>query len=80
MNKNDSLTSISTSSYRTNKQLINEMDTFIIIKHDIRNIRTLNKEQIDFIKYSISNDDKNDIIDLFNHCITVLIDLIMTLE
>lgn len=75
MNKKDSLTS----SYRTNGQLINEMDVLIIIKDDIRNIRPLNKEQIDFIKYTISDNDKNDIIDLFNHCITIIVDLIMEL-
>jgi hypothetical protein len=75
MHKNDS----PLSSYRTTRQVINEMDTLTTIKHDIRNMRTLNKQQINFIKYSISNNDKNDIIELFNHCITVAIELVMEL-
>ena len=46
------------------------------IKHDIRNIRSLSKSQIEIIT-DLSDKDKNDIINLYNHVITSCGELIM---
>ena len=46
------------------------------IKHDIRNIRRLSKSQIEIIT-NLSDKDKNDIINLYNHVITSLGELII---
>jgi hypothetical protein len=52
------------------------LDYFEIIKDDIRNMRTLNKYQIDYIK-NLSSDQKNELIEIFNHCLYTINDLLM---
>ena len=64
------------SSYRSNGPIINEIDTLISIKDTIRNIRILNTIQLDFIKFEMSNNDKTEIIELYNYCFSSLIELL----
>jgi hypothetical protein len=52
------------------------LDYFEIIKDDIRNMRTLNKYQIDYIK-NLSSDQKNELIEIFNQCLYTINDLLM---
>ena len=50
------------------------VDYLNIIKDDLRNFRKLNKYQLSFIKYCISENDKNEIIELMNECLNSIID------
>ena len=54
-----------------------DKDYLSIIKDDIRNIRKLNKYQLSFIKYNLSDEDKNEIIELMNLCIENIGSLVM---
>jgi hypothetical protein len=54
-----------------------DMDYLSIIKDDIRNMRKLNKYQLSFIKHNLSDEDKNEIIELMNMCIENIGSLIM---
>ena len=45
-----------------------KIDYFEIIKDEVRNLRTLNKYQLEFIK-TLSSECKNEIIESFNNCI-----------
>jgi hypothetical protein len=51
------------------------IDYFFIIKDDIRNYRSLNKHQLEYIK-KLSHKDKNEIFDIFNDCIISLNDIL----
>jgi hypothetical protein len=53
------------------------IDYLSVIKDDIRNMRKLNKYQLSYIKYEISEEDKNEIIEIMNNCIEYIGSLIM---
>ena len=59
------------------ESLVLDVDYLTVIKDDIRNLRPLNKYQISFIKYNVNDDNKNDIIELFNDVLKTCIDVIM---
>jgi hypothetical protein len=86
MSKNDLIKEPSvltdTFSYRNKNNVINNINVnkLIIIKYDIRNMKNLNKEQIDYIKMNCSDNDKNEIIELFNDCTKLIIEIIMSTE
>lgn len=48
-----------------------DIDYFNIIKDDIRNCKSLNKYQLDYIK-QLSHEKKNELFDIFNICIDIL--------
>jgi hypothetical protein len=50
------------------------IDYFNIIKDDIRNYRTLNKYQLEYIK-DLTHEYKNELIEIFNECIKVFNEL-----
>jgi len=54
-----------------------DIDYLSIIKDDIRNMRKLNKYQLSFIKYDLSDEYKNEIIELMNTCIENIGTLVM---
>jgi len=54
-----------------------DKDYLSIIKDDIRNLRKLNRYQLSFIKYNLSDEDKNEIIELMNSCIEYMVNEIM---
>lgn len=45
-----------------------DIDYYEIIKDDIRNLRPLNKYQLEYIK-QLSHENKNELFDIFNSCI-----------
>jgi hypothetical protein len=45
-----------------------DIDYYNIIKDDIKNLRALNKYQLDYIK-KLSHEDKNELFDIFNSCL-----------
>jgi hypothetical protein len=47
-----------------------EINYFDMIKDDIRNLRPLNKYQINYIK-NLSHEEKNDLFDIFNECVRI---------
>jgi hypothetical protein len=47
-----------------------------VIKDDIRNFRKLDNYKLSFIKNDLSDDYKNEIIELMNECLGSVIDLI----
>jgi len=49
------------------------IDYYEIIKDDIKNIRPLNKYQLEYIK-ELSDEKKNELIDIFNDCIKTFSD------
>jgi len=51
-----------------NPQKIFTIDYLEIIKDDIKNFRTLNKYQLEYIK-SLPHEHKNELFDIFNECI-----------
>jgi hypothetical protein len=54
-----------------------DIDYLSIIKDDIRNMRKLNKYQLSYIKYDLSDEYKNEIIELMNTCIENIGTLVM---
>lgn len=50
-----------------------KVDYLHIIKDDIRNFRQLNKYQLSYIKNYLSQEDKDEIIELFNKAMSSLI-------
>jgi hypothetical protein len=48
-----------------------DIDYFTIIKDDIRNCKSLNKYQLEYIK-QLSHEQKNELFDIFNVCIDTL--------
>ena len=54
-----------------------DKDYLCIIKDDLRNLRKLNRYQLSFIKYNLSDEDKNEVIDLMNLSIDHMVDTIM---
>jgi hypothetical protein len=53
-----------------------DVDFFSIIKDDIRNMRKLNKYQLSFIKYNLTNEQKYELIELMNNCIVNVYELL----
>ena len=51
------------------------IDYYEIIKDDIRNIRPLNKYQLEYIK-ELSDEYKYELINIFNDCIKTFVDLL----
>lgn len=51
------------------------IDYFEIIKDDIRNLRILNKYQMEYIK-GLSHEYKNELFDIFNECIATINDIL----
>lgn len=45
-----------------------DIDYYVMIKDDIKNLRPLNKYQLDFIK-TLPHEDKYEIIEIFNACV-----------
>ena len=58
-----------------NSSKIVDIDYYEIIKDDIRNFRPLNKYQMKYIKV-LSDEYKNEIMELFNECLSSLNELI----
>lgn len=54
------------------------MDYYAMIKDDIRNMRTLNKHQLEYIK-NLCDDKKNELFDIFNDCIVTINDVLNTI-
>ena len=50
-----------------------DIDYYQLIKDDIKNYRTLNKYQLQYIK-ELSREYKNELFDIFNKCIDTLIE------
>jgi hypothetical protein len=61
--------------YHEKVQKIFDIDYYEIIKDDIRNFRALNKYQLEYIK-QLSNEEKNELFEIFNDCIKSFNDLI----
>lgn len=57
-----------------NPNKIQNINYLNMIKDDIRNLRPLNKYKLEYI-YNLPNEDKNEIITLFNECINVFNEL-----
>jgi len=49
-----------------------------VIKDDIRNYRKLDSSQLSYIKTSLTEDEKMEIIELLNHCIEVVCKLLIS--
>lgn len=64
--------------YNSGTNLIT-LDYFSIIKDDIRNMRPLNIQQMEYITTQISDDKKNELFDIFNQCLTTINDVFNTL-
>ena len=60
--------------YHKNPEKVFELDYLNIIKDDIRNFRVLNKYQLEYIR-NLSDEDKFEIVCLFNKCIISINDL-----
>ena len=58
-----------------NPSKIFNIDYYEIIKDDIRNFRPLNTYQLEYIK-KLSHEEKNELFDIFNICITTMQTLI----
>lgn len=54
------------------------MDYYEMIKDDIRNMRTLNKHQLEYIK-TLYDDKKNELFDIFNSCIVTINNVLNTM-
>jgi hypothetical protein len=52
-----------------------DIDYFNVIKDDVRNFRALNIYQLSYIK-RLSPEQKNEIIDIYNECISVVIEIL----
>lgn len=52
-----------------------DIDYLVMIKDDIRNLRELNKYQLEYIK-QLSHEEKNEILDIFNECVKSLIEIV----
>jgi hypothetical protein len=52
------------------------LNYFEIIKDDIRNMRTLNNYQMDYIK-QLSSHEKNELIEIFNQCLSAINELLI---
>jgi hypothetical protein len=48
---------------------ITNLDYYRIILDDIKNLRPLNKYQLEYIKYNLSDNEKNEIIEQYNKCL-----------
>jgi hypothetical protein len=48
---------------------ITDLDYYRIILDDIKNLRPLNKYQLEYIKYNLSDNEKNEIIEQYNKCL-----------
>ena len=49
-----------------------KQNTLSIIKDDIRNYRNLNETQLFYIQISTTHNEKIEIIELFNECLSVM--------
>ena len=49
-----------------------KLNTLSIIKDDIRNYKKLNEKQILYIQTSTTEDEKIEIIELFNKCLSIV--------
>jgi len=58
-----------------NPSKIFNIDYYTIIKDDIKNLRVLNKYQLDYIK-KLSHEDKNELFDIFNSCLSSFSELL----
>jgi hypothetical protein len=54
------------------------MDYYAMIKDDIRNMRALNENKLEYIK-NICDDKKNELFDIFNDCIVTINDVLNTM-
>ncbi len=54
------------------------MDYYTMIKDDIRNMRPLNDNQLEYVK-NLCDDKKNELFDIYNQCIDTINDLLHTM-
>ena len=55
-----------------NPQKIQSFDFYMVIKDDIRNFRPLNKYQFEYIKSTLSSEDKDELLRIFNESLISL--------
>jgi hypothetical protein len=60
------------------KTLIVNFDKLSVIKDDIRNYRKLDESQLNYIRTKTTCDEKMEIIELINVCISVVCKLLMS--
>ena len=57
-----------------------KLTTLSILKDDIRNYRKLSQSQIQYIKTSTTDDEKIEIIELFNKCLSIICNVLIKNE
>jgi hypothetical protein len=57
---------------KTSVDFYSKLNNLSIIKHDIRNYRKLNEKQLLYIQTSTTENEKIEIIELFNKCLYIV--------